>query len=598
MSILRSLAPFILYTVLAPLISPIGAAVVALALTVVLLAVARRRGVTVDRQVIEVSSLTYFAVYAVILLLFPHSDTGRWTGAAIQLWLGITVIATVIVHKPFTLPIAGPAPRAPVGHPGIPALQHGHQQRLGGQLHRERRDRRRPRRARERPHPRGDRHHGARHRGSGALHQPAGEQDARRHGDRRSAGVNATCDALGGNRAPVASETTATDLAVTGALPPELAGHYLRNGPNPRTTSDHWFTGDGMVHGVRLVHGVAQWYRNRYVHTDSFSDPFPLYGPDGSRNLHSSVANTHVIRHADKILALVESSLPYEITAGLDTIGCHDFGGSLDNSMTAHPKICPTAGEMHFFGYGSLREPHVRYHRADADGNLILDQPIEVPGLTMMHDFALTAQHVVFLDLPVLFDLALAQTGADMPYRWQPTYGARLGVLRRDTPTAPVRWFDIDPCYVFHVANAHDERSDEPGSDRIVLTAARYPSMWADAEPNAAVMWEWTLDLATGQARERQLDDAPCEFPRIDDRRTGLPTAHAYVVTDHAVRRYELSTGATQTHDFGEGSPGEMTFVPRRPPDQQSSPESDTDGFLMGYVHRPSSRTSDLVVLS
>lgn len=80
MSILRSLAPFILYAVLAPLISPIGAAVVALALTVVLLAVARRRGVTVDRQVIEVSSLTYFAVYAVILLLFPHSDTGRWTG--------------------------------------------------------------------------------------------------------------------------------------------------------------------------------------------------------------------------------------------------------------------------------------------------------------------------------------------------------------------------------------------------------------------------------------------------------------------------------------------------------------------------------------
>lgn len=68
-------------------------------------------------------------------------------------------------------------------------------------------------------------------------------------------------------------------------------------------------------------------------------------------------------------------------------------------------------------------------------------------------------------------------------------------------------------------------------------------------------------------------------------------------MTDHAVRRYELSTGATQTHDFGEGSPGEMTFVPRRPPDQQSSPESDTDGFLMGYVHRPSSRTSDLVVL-
>lgn len=106
MSILRSLAPFILYAVLAPLTSPSGAAVAALALAVVLLAVARRRGVSVDRLVIEVSSLTFFAVYAVVLLLYPHSDTERWTGAAIQLWLGITVIATVVVHKPFTLPIA------------------------------------------------------------------------------------------------------------------------------------------------------------------------------------------------------------------------------------------------------------------------------------------------------------------------------------------------------------------------------------------------------------------------------------------------------------------------------------------------------------
>ncbi len=382
------------------------------------------------------------------------------------------------------------------------------------------------------------------------------------------------------------------------ALPPELAGYYLRNGPNPRTTSDHWFTGDGMVHGVRLDHGVARWYRNRYVHTDSFTDPFPLYGPDGSRNLHSSVANTHVIRHAGKILALVESSLPYEITTGLDTIGCHDFGGSLTNSMTAHPKICPTTGEMHFFGYGSLREPHVRYHRADADGNLTLDQPIEVPGLTMMHDFALTAAHVVFLDLPVVFDLATARAGAKLPYRWQPSYGARLGVLRRDTP---VRWFDIDPCYIFHIANAHEEPHDDPhddhGAQRIVLTAARYPSIWASAEPDAAVMWEWTLDLDTGAAHERQLDDAPCEYPRIDDRRTGLPTQHAYVVTDHAARRYELSTGATQTHDFGEDSPGEMTFIPRRAPNQQVRPPSDTDGFLMGYVYRPSTRTSDLIVL-
>ena len=86
------------------------------------------------------------------------------------------------------------------------------------------------------------------------------------------------------------------------------------------------------------------------------------------------MANTHVVNHAGKTLALVESSLPYEITNDLETVGAYDFGGKLVDSMTAHPKICPTTGELHFFGYGNIFEPHVTYHRADANGELV-DQP-------------------------------------------------------------------------------------------------------------------------------------------------------------------------------------------------------------------------------
>ncbi len=383
----------------------------------------------------------------------------------------------------------------------------------------------------------------------------------------------------------MSQETTAHDLPVTGKLPDDLRGRYLRNGPNPRNPNDHWFTGDGMVHGVRIADGTAHWYRNRYVHTESFDDPFPLYDQDGHRNLHASVANTHVVRHAHKILALVESSLPYEISPELDTVGCFDFGDRLDNSMTAHPKICPSTGELHFFGYGSLREPFVRYHRADAEGNLVLDQPIDVPGLTMMHDFALTANHVVFLDLPVVFQLDLARSGTGMPFRWQPEYGARLGVLARDNPTSPVQWFDIDPCYVFHVANAHEH------DGRITLTAARYPSMWQSAGFDTdAVLWEWTLDLATGRANERQLDDVASEFPRIDDRLTGLRAGIGYLVTPDSVLRYDLTTGVSTAHQF-DGKPGEATFVPR------AGGTTELDGYLLTYVYRPSTDTSDLVVL-
>ena len=67
---------------------------------------------------------------------------------------------------------------------------------------------------------------------------------------------------LRGNRAPVLDEVTANELRVEGRIPPELDGLYVRTGPNPASgKSVHWFFGDGMLHGVRLRNGRAEWYR-------------------------------------------------------------------------------------------------------------------------------------------------------------------------------------------------------------------------------------------------------------------------------------------------------------------------------------------------
>ena len=394
------------------------------------------------------------------------------------------------------------------------------------------------------------------------------------------------------NYLPVADELSEFDLPVEGAIPAELNGWYLRNGPNPRQAGAHWFTGDGMIHGVRLEGGRAKWYRNRWVRTDSFKEDFPLYNPDGTRNLRSSHANTHVINHAGKTLALVESSLPYEITNDLETLGAYDFGGKLVDSMTAHPKICPTTGELHFFGYGNIFAPHVTYHRADANGELTVNRPLDVPALTMMHDFALTAEHVIFMDLPIVFNLDIAlRADGDMPYRWDDNYGARLGVLRRDDPFGDVRWFDIDPCYVFHVANAYES------DDTIVLQAARYPELWRDSGGFAAdaALWSWTIDLRTGRVTERQLDDRAMEFPRIDDRLATLPARYAVSVGDGRLLRYDLTTGGAVEHAFGTpestGRPGEAVFVPG------SGPADESSGWYIGYVYDPSRDGSDLVIL-
>ncbi|MGW2630315.1 carotenoid oxygenase family protein [Streptomyces chattanoogensis] len=398
---------------------------------------------------------------------------------------------------------------------------------------------------------------------------------------------------LAGNFAPVRDELTAYDLPVTGTIPPELTGWFLRNGPNPRdVVTPHWFFGDGMVHGLRLEGGRAVSYRNRWVRTATFTDGARVVDEQGRRNLRAGVANTHIVRHAGRTLALVESSFPYEIDCRpgheLETIGAHDFGGRLTTAMTAHPKTCPTTGELHFFGYGGPQPPYLTYHRADAAGQLDVSRPIDVAAPTMMHDFHLTAAHVIFMDLPVVFDLSRP----GMPYAWEPEYGARLGVLRRDDPYGEVRWLSIDPCYVFHSLNAYDD-----GDQRIVLHVARYAEY---GDNSTAHLWRWTIDLVSGTVAEEQLDDHFCEFPRMDDRLAGLPARFGHGVSGEfpgsgpipgALLRYDLRSGTVARHDFGPGrTPSEAAFAPAD--DRPGGP-----GWLLSYVYDASTDTSDLVIL-
>jgi carotenoid cleavage dioxygenase len=402
---------------------------------------------------------------------------------------------------------------------------------------------------------------------------------------------------LKGNFAPVTQEVNAFNLSVEGAIPPELRGLYLRNGPNPRGGDPgHWFFGDGMIHGVRLEDGEAKWYRNRWVRTKRFEDPsVELIGADGTVDRTVAVANTNVIGHAGRIFALVETSFPTEVDPELDTIAMCDFEGKLKSAMTAHPKICPTTGELHFFGYGFL-PPYLTYHRLDAAGNLVQSEVIDVPGPTMMHDFAITERHVIFMDLPVVFDLRGAARG--MPYAWSDDYGARLGVMPRGGGNADVRWLEIEPCYVFHPFNAYEQNGS------IVLDVARYPDLWrgGSATFQVARPHRFVLDLKSEKVAEQPLDDLAIEFPRVDDRLGGLANRYGYAVINTrddgrglrltGLVKYDLATGKSEVHDFGPGrQPGEGVFVPA------SANAGEEDGYVLAFVYDAARDGSDFVVL-
>lgn len=413
--------------------------------------------------------------------------------------------------------------------------------------------------------------------------------------------VESTPVHLRGNGRPITEERTLTALKVTGTIPAELDGRFVRNGANPFTgTSSHPFFGDGMVHGIRLRDGKAEWYRNRYVQTPFIANPSTdILDPSVLMDMKSSKANTHVIGHAGKVLALEEGHFPYVLDGELETVGPTDFDGVLNGSFTAHPKICPVTGELLAFGYSAF-EPYLRYLRVSADGRLVQVENITVGGPTMMHDFNITRNNVVFMDLPAVFNMELAMSG-EMPIRWDDNYPARLGVMPRDGSDEQVKWFDINPCYVFHPMNSYED------GDCIVLDVARFSHMWRDSSMDFPPpdLWRFTIDTTTGKVREEQVDDRSAEFPRVADSVIGLKHRYGYMMsmseggfTDDptnasgAILKYDRATGQRSAIELGRGRVGgEAVFAP------SANPQSEDDGYLMTYLYDAHSDSSRFVIM-
>ena len=378
---------------------------------------------------------------------------------------------------------------------------------------------------------------------------------------------------LQGNFAPVERELTIGELPVVGALPPELCGSLLRNGPNPArpAANYHWFVGDGMLHAIQLERGRAVGYRNRWVRTPSLEKAIGL--PAAAQSPTAAApgfgwGSIHVVQHAGRLLAPGEVGLPYEIDAQANTLRQYDFDGALRTNMTGHPKIDPQTGEMFFFGY-DFGPVNLRYHVADAQGRLTKTLEIPTKGPTMMHDFAVTASRVVFLDLPAIFDLQLIASGYSMPYRWDEQYGARVGVMRRDGDGSDLRWIEIPACYVYHLFNAYDD------GQKIVLDLVEHPHTFRDSPAqrnrrDLSPAVRWVIDPERGSVTRTVLDPRGQEFPRIDPRRSmqrnriGYSVERAFPEAEpSALLKHDFVRGVSEAHTLPPGcTPGEGVFVP------------------------------------
>ncbi|MGC4934689.1 carotenoid oxygenase family protein [Gordonia sp. DT30] len=342
---------------------------------------------------------------------------------------------------------------------------------------------------------------------------------------------------LSGVFAPQRREVALDDLPVTGQLPADLHGSYLRNGPNPRFDPIGSYVypldGDGMVHEIGIADGRVS-YRNRFVRTpmvraeeaaghaiwsgltDGYTPSVAEVGPELAGTVRE-LPDINVVSHAGRLLAMAEADQPYRLDpADLATLARTDCAGAMRVGSTAHPKIDPATGEMVLFNY-TLEAPYLTWSVVGADGSA-LREPTPVTGLpkpTMIHDMALTARYIVLIVCPLRFDLVAAMTGGSL-LSWQPDDGTAIALIPRDG--SPVRWIDAEPFWVWHFANAFDNPDGTVTVDYVEWTRPGGFSAGPQAPSSALV--RATCDPAAGRITRSTIGERAVnvEFPRVDDR--------------------------------------------------------------------------------
>lgn len=427
------------------------------------------------------------------------------------------------------------------------------------------------------------------------------------------------------NYAPVREEITVDNLEVIGKLPSELSGMFLRIGPNARFSPlglYHWFDGDGMIHGVHINNSQAS-YRNRSVRTEGFEieqkENKPLW--PGLLNLPrfdqpygimmKNVANTALVWHNGRLLALWEGGEPYEIRLpNLETVGPYTFNKQLTFPFCAHPKIDPQTGEMMFFGYQPLAKPYIQYGIVSPEGKIVKTIPIDIPSPIIMHDFAITQNYSIFMDMPLSFKAMQIMVGK-LPIVFEGDRPSRFGIIPRHG--GKICWFEVPACMVYHTVNAYES------GEEVILVAYRMdatelfipkPKNSSDfiknnekkskIEPEITKLYRWRFNLSTGQVKEEMLDDEIAEFPRINENFMGRKMRYVYagraaVYMERplfdGVKKYDLEAGTAESVYFGRGRfGGECVFAPR------PGGTKEDDGWVLTYIYDAVEKRSELVI--
>lgn len=403
---------------------------------------------------------------------------------------------------------------------------------------------------------------------------------------------------------------------VEGAIPRDLDGLYLRNTENPLLPPFeryHPFDGDGVVHAIRFRGGAAS-YKSRFVRTKGLLAELEAKAPLfagiaespalskqkgwGAREGMKDASSTDVVVHRGKVITtFYQCGDAYAFDAEtMDWLGAETWGGRFpsDTGISAHPKVCERTGEMHYFRYGK-HAPYMHYGVVDANGQVVCDVPIALPGPRLPHDMAISDRFVVLNDFPMYWDPDLLVKGVHRP-RFNRELPSRFAVVPRRGRADEVRWFEAAPTYALHFVNAFED-----GRELVLDGYAQDTPMPKPKPEHGEHAWlmsqvsldslgtrlrRWRFDLETGKTREEELSRTLSEFPANNARVAGRRHRHVFAMTAKpgwflfdGLLATDLEKGTQARHAYEDGVYASEAQVAPRP-----GKEGEDDAYLVTFV--------------
>ncbi|PHT69377.1 hypothetical protein T459_28864 [Capsicum annuum] len=400
------------------------------------------------------------------------------------------------------------------------------------------------------------------------------------------------------NFAPVEEIGEAVTVTeIEGKIPDDFPeGVYIRNGSNPLfgglkssksifgKSSHLWIEGEGMLHALYFtkVKGKgSKWnvlYKNKYVETDTFNIEKNRKKPGFIPNMEGDAlavlmatllnllrfgvfdkytSNTNVFEHAKKYYSIAENHMPQEINIQtLETLGNWTVNGAWNQSFTAHPKKVPVTGELVIMGTYPIK-PYFELGVISADGKQMVHKvDLNFNKCILCHEMGVTERYNVILDFPLTLDLNRLIRGKQLIEYDEDGY-ARIGIMPRYGDANSIKWFEVEPCYVFHLINCFEDK------DEVVVRACRC-RRWIIPRPNLTIdeaelsldssnetsfskddvesskdlfsffnICEWRLNMITSAVKMKNQTTADhqfiMEFPIINEHFIGIKNKFGYV---------------------------------------------------------------------